>query len=98
MSLFQKVLIAEDFDTINISLIETLQLLYIPQIDHAKYCDDALLKIKKSIKDNQPYDLLISDLSFHADFREVEIKNGEELIQRVKKLLPTIKIITYSIE
>jgi hypothetical protein len=29
-----------------------------------------LVKIKKAIHDNAPYDLLISDLSFKADHRE----------------------------
>lgn len=98
MKKIQKVLIAEDFDTINISLIQTLKSLDIAQIDHSKYCDDALLKIKKSILDNEPYDLLISDLSFHTDNRKVEIKSGEELIEKVKALVPKIKVIAYSIE
>jgi hypothetical protein len=46
-----------------------LQAISISDIYHAKYCD-ALVKIKKAIHDNAPYDLLISDLSFKADHRE----------------------------
>jgi hypothetical protein len=37
-----------------------LQAISISDIYHAKYCDDALVKIKKAIHDNAPYDLLIS--------------------------------------
>jgi DNA-binding NarL/FixJ family response regulator len=98
MITFQKILIAEDYDTINSSLVETLRNFGVPQVDYAKYCDDALLKIKKSAKDNEPYDLLLSDLSFPIDSRQVKVKNGEELMELTKLLLPKIKIITYSIE
>lgn len=98
MNTFNKVLIAEDYDSINISLIETLQSIAIPLIHHAKYCDDALLKVKRAILDNEPYDLFICDLSFQTDYREVKIKTGDELIEQVKILQPEIKIIAYTIE
>lgn len=96
--MYQKVLIAEDIDSINIAVAQTLSQLGIIQIDHVKYCDDALLKIKKALLDNAPYDLLISDLSFEQDHRDVKIKNGEEAITEIQKLQPGLKIIVYSIE
>lgn len=96
--MFQKVLIAEDIDSINIAISQTLSELGIIQVDHVKYCDDAVLKIKKAILDNVPYDLLVSDLSFEKDHREVKIKSGEEGITAIRKLQPEMKIIVYSIE
>lgn len=96
--MFKKVLIAEDLDTINIAVIQALQELDIPDIQQVKYCDEALLKIKKANLDNQPFELLISDLSFKADYRANILASGEELIAAVKKEQPNIKVITYSIE
>lgn len=96
--MFQKVLIAEDLDSISIAVVQALQAISISDIYHAKYCDDALLKIKKAIHDNAPYDLLISDLSFKADHRENKLVSGEELIEAVKKIQPDIKTIVFSIE
>lgn len=96
--MYQKVLIAEDIDSINIAVTQTLSQLGISHIDHVKYCDDALLKIKKSILDKVPYDLFISDLSFEPDHRVVKIKTGEAAIVEIRKLQPDLKIIVYSIE
>ena len=96
--MFKKVLVAEDFDSINIAVIQTLKELDVIQIEHAKYCDDALLKIRKANLDNEPFDLLISDLSFVQDHRKVTLKSGDDLIEAVKKEQPKIKIIVYSIE
>lgn len=96
--MFKKVLIAEDFDSINIAVKQTLEQLGVEEIHYAKYCDDALLKYKKAFQDNEPYDLLISDLSFVADYRKVEIPSGEKLIEVIKKLNSDIKVIVYSVE
>lgn len=96
--MFKKVIIAEDFDSINLGIEQALKDLGIVNFHHSKYCDDAFLKIRKAILDNEPYDLLISDLSFKTDHREVKIVNGDELIQKVRELQPDIKIITYSVE
>lgn len=96
--MFKKVLVAEDFDSINIAVNHTLTALAVTEIHHAKYCDDALLKIKKALQDNEPYELLISDLSFKTDHRKVQLTSGEDLIEKVKLLQPDIKVIVYSIE
>ncbi len=96
--MFNKVLIAEDLDSISIAVIQALEMLSIVEIHHAKYCDDAYLKIKKALLDNVPYDLLISDLSFKTDHRENKLTSGEELIEAVKKVQPDIKTIVFSIE
>ena len=96
--MFKKILIAEDLDSISIAIVQALEELSISEIHHAKYCDDALLKIKKAICDDTPYDLLISDLSFKIDHRETILNSGDELIEAVKKIQPEIKTIVFSIE
>jgi DNA-binding NarL/FixJ family response regulator len=96
--MFKKVLIAEDFDSINIAVKQTLEQLGVEEIHYAKYCDDALLKYKKALQDNEPFDLLISDLSFVSDYRQVEIPSGEKLIEVIRKTDSKIKIIVYSVE
>lgn len=96
--MFNKVLIAEDIDTINLAVELTLEKLNINNIDHVKYCDDAVLKIKKALLDNQPYDLFITDLSFEEDHRTTLIKSGIEAIEHIRKVQPDLKIMVYSIE
>jgi DNA-binding NarL/FixJ family response regulator len=96
--MFNKVLVAEDFDSISITVVQALNELSVSEIHHAKYCDDAFLKIRKAIQDDTPYDLLISDLSFKTDHRETKLNSGEELIAAVKKTQPNIKTIVFSIE
>lgn len=96
--MFKKIIIAEDFDSINLGIEQALKDLGIVDFQHAKYCDDAFLKIRKALQDNEPYDLLISDLSFQTDHREVKIVSGDELIQNVRAIQPNIKIIAYSVE
>jgi two-component system capsular synthesis response regulator RcsB len=96
--MFKKVIIAEDFDSINLGIEQALRDLGIVHFQHSKYCDDAFLKIRKANLDQEPYDLLISDLSFKEDYREVKIASGDELIQQVRTQQPNIKIIAYSVE
>jgi DNA-binding NarL/FixJ family response regulator len=96
--MFKKVLVAEDFDSINIAVHPLLESLQIGSIEHAKYCDEALLKIKKGNNENTPFDLLISDLSFKKDHRKEDISDGEELIEKIRHENPDIKVIVYSIE
>ncbi len=96
--MFKKVLIAEDLDSISITVNETLKSLKIKEIQHSKYCDDALLKVKKALLDNNPFDLLVTDLSFTADHRKVKMYTAEALINEIRKIQPTLKIVVYSVE
>ena len=96
--MFKKVLVAEDLDSISIAVIQVLEDLKVPTIDHVKYCDDGLLKIKKGILENEPYDLLISDLSFKSDYRKTTLSSGEELIDAINEVDPKLKKIVFSIE
>ena len=96
--MFTKILIAEDMQDINKGIHAALCELGIQEIHQVQYCDDAYLKIKKAALDGEPYELLITDLSFKRDWREQKIGSGEELIANIKKEFPEIKIIAYSIE
>lgn len=96
--MFKKVLVAEDMDSINKSLEAMLQALGIQTIHHVQYCDDALLKFKKSLLDKEPYDLLISDLNFKEDHRNQKINSGEQLIETLLEQQPELKIIVFSVE
>ena len=96
--MFKKVIIAEDLDAMNLGIQQVLKDLNIVDFQHSKFCDEAFLKIRASINQNQPYDLLISDLSFKTDHRKTDIATGDELIQKVRALHPDIKIIAYSVE
>lgn len=96
--MYKKVLIAEDFDSINIALVQSLEAMGVKEIQHAKYCDDALLKVKKALQDKEPFDLLISDLSFETDYRTVVLSSGEELIKTIRKTQSELPIIVFSVE
>jgi len=96
--MFKKVLIAEDLDSISQSIVQTLENLTVSNIQQVKYCDDAMLRIKKALAENEPFDLLITDLSFKQDHRDNNLVNGEELITALKKIQPNIKTIVFSIE
>ncbi|ASK31137.1 response regulator [Chryseobacterium sp. T16E-39] len=96
--MFKKILIAEDHESINLSVQKTLEDLNIPNVDYVYYCDDALAKVQKSIRENEPYDLLITDLYYEEDHREQNIKDGKELIQKIKAIQPSLKVIVFSAE
>ena len=96
--MFRKVLVCEDIDSINIGLTKTLSDAFSFQIDQAKYGEKALLMVKKALADEQPYDLLITDLSFNNHLENTQIADGEALLREVHALQPDLKSIIYSIE
>lgn len=96
--MFKKILIAEDHESSSISVQKTLEDLNIINTDYVYYCDDAFAKVQKSIRENDLYDLLITDLSFEEDHHEQKIKDGKELIKAVRELQPSLKAIVFSAE
>jgi len=96
--MFSKVLVAEDMDDISKGVVETLSELGVSEIQQVQYCDDAILKIKKAELDGQPFQLLITDLSFNKDHRTQKITSGDALAEQIKRDYPHIKVIMYSIE
>lgn len=96
--MFEKVLIAEDHESSNISVRKALEDFGIANSDYAYYCDDALVRISNAVKDKAPYDLLITDLSFEEDHIPQNITNGTDLIRAVKDIQPRIKVLVFSAE
>lgn len=98
--MFKKVLIAEDHESVNISIQKTLADLEIKldPTNYVFYCDDALLRIQKALRENQPYELLITDLSFEEDVPGQKITTGQELIKAARQIQPDLKIMVFSIE
>lgn len=96
--MFKKVLISEDHESINISVQKTLEELNITNFDYVYYCDDALAKAQKAIREKQPYDLLITDLYYEEDHLPQKLKDGRELISAIRKEQPDLKIIVFSAE
>lgn len=94
--MFQKVLIVEDHNLTHVGIKDAIQSLEIPTIEYAKYCDEAHLKIHRALQDKNPYDLLITDLSFLPLTDAYKIKSGEELIQILNKEKIALKIIVFS--
>lgn len=96
--MFEKVLIAEDHESSNISVRKALEDFGIANSDYAYYCDDALVRISNAVKNKEPYDLLVTDLSFEEDHIPQNITNGSDLIRAVKELQPHIKVLVFSAE
>lgn len=96
--MFQKVLIAEDADFMSSGIKAALESLQIPVIEHAKYCDEAFLKLKKAWNEKEPFDLLISDLSFVENPNPQRLHAGEDLVKAAKELQATLKTIIFSVE
>ncbi|SED12544.1 DNA-binding response regulator, NarL/FixJ family, contains REC and HTH domains [Tenacibaculum sp. MAR_2009_124] len=94
--MYKKVLVAEDMDDINKGVLSTLQETGISVVHQVQYCDDAFLKVMKANQDNDPYDLLIVDLSFKEDHRKQEYKSGEDLIKVLREKDIEIPIMVYS--
>ncbi|MCY1522903.1 hypothetical protein D9M68_577820 [compost metagenome] len=55
-------------------------------------------RIQKALKENSPYELLISDLSFDDDHTPQKIVRGTELIKAVRAIQPDLKVLIFSIE
>ncbi|MFT6930877.1 MAG: DNA-binding NarL/FixJ family response regulator [Sediminicola sp.] len=96
--MYDKVLVAEDIDSISMGVGMILKKLKIKEVQHTSYCDEAFLKAKKALQDGDPFQLLISDLSFKPDYREAKLSSGHELIVALKNEQPNLKVIVYSIE
>lgn len=96
--MFQKVLISDDLGSINQGVLTSLNALGIHNILQTQYCDDAYLQLKKAEKEKDPFDLLITDLSFTIDHRAQRFSSGAALVAQLKEENPSFKIIVYSVE
>ncbi|RYY45649.1 MAG: response regulator transcription factor [Chitinophagaceae bacterium] len=96
--MIDKVIIAEDHESANLSIQKTMEECNIPHIDYAYYCDDALGKIQLAASKGSPYDLLITDLYFEADGTHQKIGGGFDLVKAVRAVQPAISILIFSAE
>ena len=96
--MFERVLIAEDQESTSISVRKTIGDLKIVDPDYVFYCDDAFARIQKALKIGQPYDLLITDLSFEEDHNIQKIVDGAALIKAAKNEQPGLKVLVFSAE
>jgi len=96
--MFEKVLIAEDHESANISVRKTLEDLGVAKAQYVYYCDDALTWMQNALKNSQPYDLLITDLYFEEDYSKQKLDGGADLIKAIKKEQPELKVIVFSAE
>ena len=55
------------------------------------------MRIQKALRENHPYELLITDLSFEEDVPG-KITTGQELIKAAKQIQPDLKVLVFSIE
>jgi DNA-binding NarL/FixJ family response regulator len=94
---FERILIAEDQDVANLSLRLTLEALQLPPAQHAYYCEHALNFLTKAVGEQQPYDLLITDLYFEAKDGK-QLPDGQALINSAKAQQPGLKILVFSAE
>ncbi len=96
--MIDKVIIAEDHESGNLSVQKTMEDLQIIKTEHVFYCDDALNKIKLAQKAGDPYDVLITDLYFEDDGTSQILKNGFELIKAARLVQPGIMVLVFSAE
>lgn len=97
-SMIDKIIIAEDHESENLSVQKTMEDLHITVVDHVSYCDDALNRIQAAKQNGQPYDMLITDLYFEDDGTFQKIGGGFDLIKSVREVQPDIMILVFSTE
>lgn len=96
--MIDKVIIAEDQESANLSVQKTMEELRIRQSDYVFYCDDALNKIKIAWQAGLSYDVLITDLYFEEDGTSQKITDGFQLIRAVREVQPDLMILVFSAE
>ncbi len=97
--MFKKVLIAEDFQDTNAGIVSALSnTLNISELQEELYCDKAFNRIKVAHSKGEPFELLITDLSFKENHIDRKLTSGVDLIKAVKAIQPSIKIIVNSME
>ncbi|SDE46487.1 response regulator transcription factor [Cellulophaga baltica] len=97
--MFKKILIAEDFQDTNNGIVNALSnKLHISEIQEELYCDKAYNRIKVAQTNNDPFELLITDILFKENHVDRKLRSGIELINAIKTIQPSIKIIVNSME
>ena len=95
---FEKILVVEDQDMANLSLRITLENLSLPHPLHSYHIEHAVTLLTKALSDENPYDLLITDLYFEDEATAKQLPDGMELIKKAKALQPELKVLVFSSE
>lgn len=96
--MINKVLIAEDHETTNLSVQRVLEEIGVEQPEYVYYCDDALAKISRAKQAGNPFDLLITDLYFEKDHNVQQLTEGTQLVEKVRSVQPELKVLVFSAE
>ncbi len=97
--MFTKVLVVEDLDTVGYGISMMMKKeLGIARVELTQYCDEAYLKLQKAQHDNQPFQLLITDLSFAQDHRPLQLDSGQALIEKIRDKDKDLPIIICTVE
>lgn len=97
--MFRKILIAEDFQDTNQGVSKMLrEKLQIPFLQDELYCDKAYNRLKFALNENDPFELLITDLFFKGDHVLRKLTSGLQLIHAARKVQPDLKVIVNSME
>ncbi|WP_276168194.1 DNA-binding response regulator [Zobellia alginiliquefaciens] len=95
--MFKKILIAEDFQDTNKGIVNALEnRLEIEEIQEELYCDKAYNRFKLACINGEPYELLITDLSFKEGPVERKLTSGHSLIAAIREVDPNIRVIVNS--
>lgn len=93
----RRVLIVEDIDSIMLGLTTLLRDLPECVAHTSKTSQEAIRMIESSITEQQPYDLIITDLA-PIDNAGYAPRQGIDFVEKIKLLLPATRIIIYSAE
>jgi two-component system capsular synthesis response regulator RcsB len=96
--MFKSVLVVEDHESTSISVRKILEELGIETVMYAYYCDDALTKLRNALSRGEPYELMITDLSFEEDEWKQNIRDGGGLITAARSIQPGLKVLVFSAE
>ncbi len=96
--MFKKILIVEDIDSIALGLTALLEKKFRAKVHSTRHCDEGYMMLKNAQLANQPFDLVITDLSFKEANHEPRLKSGEELIAQIREEKLSVRILVYSVE
>lgn len=95
--MFKKILIAEDFQDTNKGIVDALESrLQIDFIQEELYCDKAYNRFKVAHEKGEPFELLITDLTFNENYVPRRLTSGKELIDAVRSIDKDFKVIVNS--
>lgn len=95
---FQRVLMAQDIDSVNLGLLAALKEAFGFRIDHATSADNAFLRVKQALADKEPYDLLIACQPFESPRGNQHLHSAKDLFRAARLLQPGLKTLLYTTE